>query len=203
MIALPRRARPRSRASRPRAHRRSARRGGRDSARRSRRAPAGSARRARRRRRGGALEEQRARQPARAGADLDHRAPVERPAARAMRRVRLRSRMKFWPRLFLAAEPEARAITSRSGGRPSGLAPARARALVRRSCRAPVAARAARDRGGELQGFDEALRARRAPRAAMSNAVPWSGEVRTNGSPSVTLTPSSKASVLNGISAWS
>ena len=37
--------------------------------------------------------------------------------------------------------------------------------------------------------------------AAMSNAVPWSGDVRTNGSPSVTLTPSSKATVLNGISA--
>ena len=29
--------------------------------------------------------------------------PVSGPAARAMRRVRFRSRMKFWPRLFLAA----------------------------------------------------------------------------------------------------
>src|SRR5690606_21464418 len=39
------------------------------------------------------------------------------------------------------------------------------------------------------------------PVPAMSNAVPWSGEVRTNGRPSVTLTPSSNASVLSGISA--
>ena len=38
---------------------------------------------------------------------------------------------------------------------------------------------------------------------AMSKAVPWSGEVRTIGRPSVTLTPSSKCSVFSGISAWS
>ena len=36
---------------------------------------------------------------------------------------------------------------------------------------------------------------------AMLKAVPWSGEVRTNGSPSVALTPSSNASVLAGINA--
>ena len=41
------------------------------------------------------------------------------------------------------------------------------------------------------------------PLPAMSKAVPWSGEVRTNGRPSVTLTAWSKASVLIGISAWS
>jgi len=35
---------------------------------------------------------------------------------------------------------------------------------------------------------------------AMSNAVPWSGAVRTIGRPSVMLTPSSKCSVFNGIS---
>ena len=38
---------------------------------------------------------------------------------------------------------------------------------------------------------------------AMSNAVPWSGAVRTIGRPSVMLTPSSKCSAFNGISAWS
>ena len=38
---------------------------------------------------------------------------------------------------------------------------------------------------------------------AMSKAVPWSGEVRTKSSPSVTLTPCSKSTVLIGISAWS
>ena len=36
---------------------------------------------------------------------------------------------------------------------------------------------------------------------AMAKAVPWSGEVRTSGRPSVMLTPSSKCSVLIGISA--
>src|SRR6202012_5740153 len=40
------------------------------------------------------------------------------------------------------------------------------------------------------------------PVPAMSKAVPWSGEVRMKGNPSVTLTAWSKASVLIGISAW-
>ena len=39
------------------------------------------------------------------------------------------------------------------------------------------------------------------PLPAMSKAVPWSGEVRMKGRPSVTFTPSSKASVLKGTSA--
>ena len=47
------------------------------------------------------------------------------------------------------------------------------------------------------------LSGRAMPLPAMSNAVPWSGEVRTKGRPSVTLTVSSKASALAGISAWS
>ena len=38
-------------------------------------------------------------------------------------------------------------------------------------------------------------------RPAMSNAVPWSGAVRTMGNPSVTFTPSSQASSLSGMSA--
>src|SRR5262245_40633544 len=37
------------------------------------------------------------------------------------------------------------------------------------------------------------------PVQAMSNAVPWSTEVRMIGSPSVTFTPLSKASILNGM----
>src|SRR5262249_25122977 len=41
------------------------------------------------------------------------------------------------------------------------------------------------------------------PVPARAKAVPWSGDVRTKGSPSVTLTPRSKARVLSGISAWS
>ena len=45
------------------------------------------------------------------------------------------------------------------------------------------------------------LRGLALPVPARAKAVPWSGEVRTKGSPSVTLTPVSKASVLTGISA--
>ena len=41
------------------------------------------------------------------------------------------------------------------------------------------------------------------PVPAMSNAVPWSGLVRTNGSPSVTLTPCSTPRYLTGIRPWS
>ena len=41
------------------------------------------------------------------------------------------------------------------------------------------------------------------PVPTMSSAVPWSGEVRTKGRPSVTLTPPAKSTVLIGISAWS
>ncbi len=78
-------------------------------------------------------------------------------------------------------------MTSRSGGRSSiALMPAVAAAMRAASCNAAI----------RLDGL--AL-----PVPAMSKAVPWSGEVRMNGSPSVTLTASSNAMVLIGISAWS
>ena len=65
--------------------------------------------------------------------------------------------------------------------------------------------------GGEAHALSRAARSSAAtrlvqsasPRPAMSKAVPWSGEVRTKGRPSVTFTPSSKASVLAGIRPWS
>ena len=41
------------------------------------------------------------------------------------------------------------------------------------------------------------------PDPASVRAVPWSGDVRTNGRPRVTLTAESNAMVLIGISAWS
>jgi len=43
------------------------------------------------------------------------------PPSRAMRPVKFRSRMKFWPRLLRADKPCAR-ITSRNGGKRSGAA---------------------------------------------------------------------------------
>ena len=47
------------------------------------------------------------------------------------------------------------------------------------------------------------LPSRASPCPARENAVPWSGEVRMNGSPSVVLTASSKAISLVGINPWS
>ena len=107
MIALPLREPRRLRASQRRARRRSARRAVRDSARRYPPAPRQRASRSTAMTRCGAFEEQRARR-ARPGPGPTSTTvrPASGPAARAMRRVRLRSRMKFCPRLFLAREPE-------------------------------------------------------------------------------------------------
>ena len=111
--------------------------------------------------------------------------PASGPAARAMRPVRLRSNRKFWPSDFLrASSPWPR--------RP------RAAAAGRRAARRPPrrAGAASAQRGDQAAGLAT-------PLPAMSKAVPWSGEVRMNGRPSVTLTPASKASVLIGIRPWS
>ena len=70
------------------------------------------------------------------------------------------------------------AITSRSGGRSSICA-------IMRAARAPAAL--AGEPRRQLQRRDQA-RGSAVPVPAMSKAVPWSGEVRTNGRPSVTLT---------------
>ena len=47
------------------------------------------------------------------------------------------------------------------------------------------------------------LRASATPFPAMSKAVPWSGDVRAKGRPSVALTPVAKASSLKAMSPWS
>ena len=65
------------------------------------------------------------------------------------------------------------------------------RQLERRPAAAPCAAR--------RPGWPD----RRGRVPAMSNAVPWSGLVRTKGRPSVTLTPCSTPRYLTGISPWS
>ena len=70
-------------------------------------APAGSARPSRWRRRGPAPSSSSARvRPPGPGPISTMVAPSSGPAARAMRRVRLKSSRKFWPRLFLRREPE-------------------------------------------------------------------------------------------------
>src|SRR6185369_7835839 len=60
----------------------------------------------------------------------------------------------------------------------------------------PASARASRAAAAKLDGSARPLPAR-------SNAVPWSGLVRTNGRPSVTLTPRSTPRYLTGMSPWS
>ena len=109
--------------------------------------------------------------------------PPSGPAARAILRVRLRSNRKFWPSA-LRASSRCAATTSlkrRQSVRGEGH-------RVNRSASLTAAMR--------LAGLAR-------PFPAISKAVPWSGEVRTNGRPSVTLTPSSKASVLTGMRPWS
>jgi hypothetical protein len=69
---------------------------------------------------GGAERQQCAREAARTGADSNTVTPASAPAARAMRAARLRSSRKFWPSDFLATRP-CRRMTSRNGGRPSGV----------------------------------------------------------------------------------
>ena len=92
----------------------------------------------------GALQEQRAREPAGARPDLDHRLAGERAGSPAMRRVRLRSRMKFWPRLLRAEARAAHDLAERRqavgtlsligmpDARGSAAAPARLPAAARR-----------------------------------------------------------------------
>ena len=161
---------------RPPAHRRRPPRAGPDNAPRSRPAPAGSARRARSRRRGRAPCASSARvRPPGPGPDLDDRV-VRRaaPAARAILPVRLRSSRKFWPSDFFGRQAVAldhlaqrrQAVDAGSCG----------------VCRAPPCCAASRSAAIRLSG-------RAMPVPAMSKAVPWSGEVRTKGRPSVTLTP--------------
>ncbi len=127
------------------------------------------------------IDQQRARQPAGAGPDLDDR-DVRRAAPRRARcgRCRLRSSRKFWPSDLRGDQVvPADDVAQRRQIR-------RSRSCMRRGAGARVSSR--REPRGQLQRRDQARRIRRVPVPAMSNAVPWSGEVRTNGRPSVTLT---------------
>jgi hypothetical protein len=93
------------------------------------------------------------------------------PGIAAIRASSCRSRMKFWPSALLALSPW-RAMTSRSGS--GGALTPRRRAGARISAAIRIAAAIGR---GSARSWP-----------AMSNAVPWSGAVRTIGRPSVMLT---------------
>ncbi len=129
------------------------------------------------------LREKRARQPAGAGSDLDHGDAFERPGRPGDSAGQV--------------EIEQEVLTERL----AGLKPVRGRHLAQR--RQSVHGEA--HWVNRSASFSAAMRLAglAKPRPAMSNAVPWSGEVRTNGRPRVTLTPSSKASVLTGMRPWS
>ena len=139
---------------------------------------------------GGAFEQQGARQPAGTGTDLDHQALIERRGSPrdAPRQVEIEQEM--------LAEPLARIETVRrddlAQGRQSGKA-VHGRDQVRRRRAMSSAMRSPAIR---LVGSAR-------PVPTISSAVPWSGEVRTKGRPSVTLTPPAKSTVLIGIRAWS
>src|SRR6185312_10838578 len=134
----------------------------------------------------GAERQQRARQSAGTGADFDDGGIIERPG-----RPRDASR---------EVEVEQKILAERFAGRQGMFADdvAQRRQIVDRGHEGLVAAirAASRSAAARLDGL--AL-----PVPARSKAVPWSGEVRMNGRPSVTLTASSNARVLSGISAWS
>ncbi len=134
----------------------------------------------------GAQRQQRARQSAGTGADLDDGGIFE------------RTRGARDPRGEV--EVEQKILAERFACRQGMLANdvAKRRQVVDRAHAGCVAAMRAASRNAAIRLDGLAL-----PVPAMSKAVPWSGEVRMNGNPSVTLTASSNASVLIGISAWS
>ena len=122
-------------------------------------------------------------------------------AARAILRVRLRSSRKCWPSALRGLKPATRrlaqgrqALNRRAQGRRgvSGLRHWLHWSLYSLGHRASRLA----SRSAAIKELGSAR-----PWPAMSNAVPWSGLVRTNGRPSVRLTARSKASVLIGMSA--
>ena len=106
--------------------------------------------------------------------------------------VRDRALPRDGERLPDGARDAARAGSSSpsSARRPGTERPGRPAVRGRRAC-APCAPRrrSSKDRRGRVP--------------AMSNAVPWSGLVRTNGRPSVTFTPCSTPRYFTGIRPWS
>ena len=95
---------------------------------------------------GGAFEQQRAGQAAGAGADLDHACRRRAaPAARAMRRVRLRSSRKCWPKRLRASSPcGGDGLAQRRQGR-------RAPSIRQRSARRRAMSSAMRERGDQAR----------------------------------------------------
>src|ERR1700758_4048284 len=134
-----------------------------------------------------AQRQQRAREPAGAWADLDHGSILERSRGARNAGGEVEVEQEVLPQGFAGRQGMlANDLAERRQIVDGAHAMAGAGVLARRAARRNAAIR--------LAGLAR-------PVPAMSKAVPWSGEVRMKGRPSVTLTASSKASVLIGISA--
>src|SRR5262249_43104259 len=140
---------------------------------------------------------QRPRQSARAGADLDHGMAGKGTggAGNAARQIEIENEVLA---KALARHQLQAAHDLAEGRQPVGRGRGR---LARHG--APTAAASRRPTSLARRRAAMKLLGRALPLPASANAVPWSGEVRTNGRPRVILTPRSKAKVLSGISAWS
>src|SRR5664280_2551624 len=138
------------------------------------------------------LRQQRPRQPTRSGADLDHGGAVERPTGPRNTGGQIEIEQEVLAEGFLCRQAMA----------ADDLAQRRQVVDLRHYFAAANAGVVAASRAASAKAATR-LDGSARPLPAISKAVPWSGEVRTNGRPSVTLTARSKASVLIGISAWS
>src|SRR5690606_37505589 len=150
----------------------------------------------------GAFEQQRAREPAGPRPDLDDGAArqVARDPRDPARQVEVQD--EVLAEALFRCQPQARDdLTERRQPVRRGLGSRRAPLPVAGHAGAALArlaaSRAARSRAAESEA------ALALPVPAMSNAVPWSVEVRTNGRPRVTFTARSNANVLMGMRAWS
>jgi hypothetical protein len=133
------------------------------------------------------FEQQGAGEATRPGADLDGRALIERRGRAGDAAGQVEVEQEMLAEAFAGVEAMAgNRLAQRRQGRYVH------RQVPRRRAMSSAIAKAAIRLAGSAR-----------PVPAMSSAVPWSGEVRTKGRPSVTLTPPEKSMVLIGISAWS
>src|SRR6266567_6727392 len=142
----------------------------------------------------GAERQQGSGQSARPRPDLDHGDVFERGGGAGDAGREIEIEQKVLPERLARAEAVA---ADEIPQRRQRIDPSRHRGAAAAAAGAPDASRAAR-RNAAMR-LDGSAR----PVPAMSKAVPWSGEVRTNGRPSVTFTASAKARVLIGMRAWS
>jgi hypothetical protein len=144
----------------------------------------------------GAAGEQCPCQTAGTGADLDYRRVVE-PTCRPRNPTRqIEIEQEILTEALVSDNPVTRDDLAQRRQRGRGRVGRRGFARIPQPADARLTAISAASRNAAIR-----LSARAIPRPAIAKAVPWSGEVRTNGNPSVIFTPPWKSIVLIGISA--